>query len=183
MIVIAASGPSLSQEQADICRRHGVEIMVVNDAYRLMPWANYHYASDYKWWAAHHDKAAIRPRFTNNSRAMREFGISATGIAMDGCNSGSHAMLLAYSWGKRRIALIGFDFGHSGGKAHFFGDHPKEVGPNATGCRMWLERLPRVISRMPGAKLVNCSSKTAIPETLIPRGDLEETLCLWKSAT
>lgn len=55
--VIVGSGPSLSQEQIYYIRekQYQVEIVAVNDNYKLFPNANYVIAGDLKWWRLHYD--------------------------------------------------------------------------------------------------------------------------------
>ena len=52
-IVIVASGPSLTQEQVDYCQDKA-DVMVINDNYKLAPWANWLYACDLDWWKLHY---------------------------------------------------------------------------------------------------------------------------------
>jgi hypothetical protein len=51
VIVVAATGPSLTEEVADMCRGH--RVIAVNDAYRLMSYADVLYACDAAWWKVH----------------------------------------------------------------------------------------------------------------------------------
>jgi len=52
--VLVASGPSLTQEQVDQCKGKAT-VMVINDNYKLAPWADHHYACDQHWWQWHED--------------------------------------------------------------------------------------------------------------------------------
>src|SRR5580765_1895454 len=47
---ILASGPSMSQQVADAVRR--LRTVVVNNTFRLAPWADILYAADSRWWHA-----------------------------------------------------------------------------------------------------------------------------------
>lgn len=51
IIVVAATGPSLTKEVAELCRGH--HCIAVNDAYKLFPFAEVLYACDAPWWKAH----------------------------------------------------------------------------------------------------------------------------------
>lgn len=57
-VVIMASGPSMSAEQADLVadwRLHDIthrQVITINDTYRLAPWADLVYACDGTWWRA-----------------------------------------------------------------------------------------------------------------------------------
>lgn len=56
-VVVAGSGPSLTSEQLVLAKQNDAKIIVVNDAYRLMPWADILYACD-AWWWRHNDFGA-----------------------------------------------------------------------------------------------------------------------------
>lgn len=172
-IIIAASGPSLTREQADMCAGH--DVMTVNNACRLFTGNRYHYAADYDWWAAYRHEVTARTSFTNAPRAVREFGVRPAGMRLDGSNSGSHALQLAHQLGHRRIVLIGFDFQHTDGRRHFFGSHPAGMR-DAAGVAIWLSRLPAVLRRLRGCEILNATPTTAIPAELIPRVTLQEAL-------
>jgi len=173
VIIIAASGPSLTPEQAKLTESH--KVLSVSNAFQLVPWAIAHYAADREWWDKYGHECHIRPAYTNSAKTADAHGIMMSPCHPIGANSGSHAMMLAYALGHRHMALIGFDFQHTGGQAHFFGDHPEGMR-NAAGCSQWLSHLPEVLKRMPGAAIVNCSTETAIPDRLIPRKGLSEVL-------
>lgn len=49
------------------------------------------------------------------------------GMIRYGENAGFQAVNLAMLFGCRRIVLVGFDMRHVEGRAHFFGNHPKEL--------------------------------------------------------
>lgn len=55
--IVAATGPSLTQDVADLCEsatRHAlIGTIAVNDAHRLMPWAEVLYSCDAAWWQHH----------------------------------------------------------------------------------------------------------------------------------
>jgi hypothetical protein len=48
-VVVVATGPSLVQEDVDACRG-ACPVIVVNDAYRMAPWADVMYACDRQFW-------------------------------------------------------------------------------------------------------------------------------------
>lgn len=47
-VAVLAGGPSLTPEQAELCR--GIPCIAVNDQYLLAPWAEVLYFADGKWW-------------------------------------------------------------------------------------------------------------------------------------
>lgn len=52
-VIVAATGPFLTPEVAELCGRSRLRTIVVNDAWRLMPWADILYACDGPWWDKH----------------------------------------------------------------------------------------------------------------------------------
>jgi len=75
--VVVASGPSLTREDVEYCRDKA-KVIVVNDCYRLAPWADICYASDYDWYRLHIN--AIRNSFfgrcvTVDVDAAAQFGV------------------------------------------------------------------------------------------------------------
>lgn len=50
---IFATGPSLNSEDALLCKHAGFLTVAVNDAYKLAPWADIHFAADDRWWDLH----------------------------------------------------------------------------------------------------------------------------------
>ena len=51
--IVAATGVSLTPEVAETCRRSRCPVIAVNDAYRLLPFADILYACDGAWWDTH----------------------------------------------------------------------------------------------------------------------------------
>src|SRR5262245_37395337 len=47
-VIVAAPGPSLTQEVAERCR--GYTCLAIKEAYRLLPWAEVLYGGDPKFW-------------------------------------------------------------------------------------------------------------------------------------
>jgi hypothetical protein len=141
-VIVAAPGPSLTVEVAERCRGH--RTIVVQDAWRLLPWAEALYGCDLTWWEHHNgvpdfagEKWSTHDDGTNDKRdAEAKYGVkliagkAAESFSTDpavlhyGSNSGFQAVNLAIVWGAARIVLVGFDMRVVGGKRHFFGDHP-----------------------------------------------------------
>lgn len=135
-VVLVASGASAGQ--ADLALARDWPVVVVNDAWRLAPWAAALYAADRGWWLRHYSEVATTfhgERWTQDKTAAAELclqriegqhrsGLCTTpGRIYFNSNSGAQAMNLAYHWGARRFVLVGYDMGGP----HFFGDHPPEL--------------------------------------------------------
>lgn len=152
--IVAATGPSLTDEVVKKVRMtrwlERWRVIAINDAYKVMPWADAMYACDNQWWlkvprdfsqfsgelwTSHEDNDVndyrpIAEKFPAvNAIAGKcgsEFSLDPTVINY-GWNSGFQAINLALLKGCRRIVLVGFDHRHVNGQSHFFGDHPKEI--------------------------------------------------------
>lgn len=149
--IVAAPGPSLTEEVAQKCRMkrwlEGWRIVVVQDAYRLMPFADAMYGCDDRWWNLHGDCAGFQGEkwSTHEMDGNDKLGIAdkygVRLVAGDhgddfstdptrinyGWNSGFQGLNLALLKGCTRIVLVGFDMRSVGGKSHFFGDHPPKL--------------------------------------------------------
>lgn len=122
--------------------------MVVQDAYRLMPWADVLYGCDARWWNAHKGTDFAGEKWSTHSKAghaddkletSEKYGLrlvagtQAAGFSTDpglihyNDNSGFQAVNLAILMASPYIVLVGFDMRHIEGKSHFFGDHPSDL--------------------------------------------------------
>lgn len=151
---VVASGPSLTKETAWLVRKsrwlNESNVIVVNDAYKLLLCADVLYAADYAWWKKHNGAKEFRgERWTSHSKSTNfvddksevasQFNLNlvnardADGFSTDGksinygnplyAHSGFQAVNLAVMFGAKRICLVGFDYGFKGSSAHFFGNH------------------------------------------------------------
>jgi hypothetical protein len=194
---VAATGPSLTPDVAAACRGH--RVIAVNDAYRLLPFADILYACDAAWWGvhrgapvfsgerwschgsrAHNDKLACADRYALNLVQ----GDSREGFSFDparihyGSNSGFQAINLGIHFGsglsRRRILLVGFDMHAPGGRAHFFGDHPPGLAQDKNYGR-FLSAFERAAKALPpGLKIINCTPGSAL--RCFPMADLNDAL-------
>lgn len=188
--IVAAPGPSLTEEVAELCR--GERVIAVNDAYRLLPWADVKYACDAAWWEVHRMNVLTGERWTshslapkNDKRSMSDGfhvieGRNGEGFSRDpavihyASNSGFQAVNLAILFGADPIILVGFDMREVGGKRHFFGNHkaplrdghpfPVWVGHFARAAKK-LGPAPRIINATPGSALT-CFPMMPLAEAL-----------------
>ena len=77
-------------------------------------------------------------------------------------NSGAQAINLAYLKGATRIILLGYNMQNTGGKSHWFGDHPKELTNGQ--YHTYVERFTRLAADLAaeGVEVINCSRETAL---------------------
>lgn len=181
LCIVAATGPSLTPEVAEMCRGH--DVIAVNDAWRLIPWAVALYACDAKWWAHHKGAPEFRgerwsshgPGNSNDKRRVaREYGLrlvagrNGRGLSDDpafinlGRNSGFQALGLAVLFGARRIVLVGFDMSVRGGRRHFFGDHPRPLS-NFGDYRRFVPAFEEAAKALPpGVTVINATPGSAL---------------------
>lgn len=194
-MVVAGGGPSLTAADLERCRGRA-RVIVVNDAYRLAPWADLLYAGDRQWWWAHWDSAGAfagpkvglltagrePPDFRRPVLLLRSTG--PEGLELDpsrgirtGGNSGHQAVNLAVHLGAKRLVLLGFDMQAVNGRAHWHGDHGNGLGnPRQLHFDRWRSSAAGLAKALKaaGIEAVNCSRATAL--TSFTRAALEEVL-------
>lgn len=189
-IVCIGGGPSLTPADAATCHGHA-RVIAVNDAYRMVPWADVLFAADLKWWGWHPDAAAVFPGLkyrlppaddTLPSSVVMLGRTGQLGLETDprALRSGGHSgyaaiNLAAHLVGPRgKIVLLGYDLQPaSNGVHHWFGDHPDRSHPRYARWRDVYSSLLAPLAAC-GITIVNASRVTAI--TAIPRVSLEQAL-------
>lgn len=183
-VVCIGGGPSLTVEDVNFVRGRA-RVIAINDAYKLAPWADVLYACDGKWWNWHQGV----PTFTGLRYALVRSASRWTvdvlkntgpeGLELDpsglrtGKNSGYQAINLAVHLGGTRVLLLGYDMQATGGKEHWFGDHPnKSPSPYPS----WLREFDTIVGplKAAGVHVVNCSRRTAL--TCFPQMPIEQAL-------
>lgn len=192
-IVLIASGPSVTKGQVNTVKDAWVdgrvEVITVNDSYKLAPWASGHYACDPEWWAVHvygvrdtnipylwcQDETCCEqwglwwtPGPDRNSRRGPSAGLYL-GEGPQQLNYGNHSgfqtLNIAVRLGAKRILLLGYDLCWSpdGKKAHWFGDHPPSLNRKpsyANWATFYTQARPQLDEL--GIEVINCSSISAI---------------------
>lgn len=198
--IVAASGPSLTEEVAARCRG-GERVIAVNDAYRLLPFAAILYACDARWYDVHEgcpdfagerwSSHSLAPR--NDKRAAAErYGLTVIagqerpGFSADpavihyGNNSGFQAVNLAILFGADPIVLVGFDMREVGGKRHFFGNHAAPLR-DGHSFAAWVARFERAANLLgPAPRILNATPGSAL--ACFPMVDLADTLGMAEAA-
>lgn len=178
-VVIMASGPSMSQEIADQVYASELPTIVVNDTYRLAPWADLHYAADSQWWEVNEAEivkrsnsfpplrvtASLRCRVTSfpikklQQTGTKGFDPNPKYIRTGG-NSGYQAVHLAIHTGAAQILLCGYDMQPVGGKHHWFGSHTEHLhDPHYTSYEVWPRRFEAFVGL---TEILNCTPGSAI---------------------
>lgn len=185
--IVAATGPSLTPEIAEKCKS---PVIAVNDAWRLIPWADVLYAADPAWWAISRprskwhrwdggefwsctaDNGKMPP---DRKQAFDKLDVSikihkgreGNTFSTDpewlhfGRNSGFQAINLAIHLGAKEIRLVGFDMQKTGGKAHFFGSHPKELC-NDSDYPLFVSAFDEAARNLKGVRIINCNRQSAL---------------------
>ena len=146
--------------------------------------ADHLYSCDQHWWHHHiHDinmgftgkRWSCEPYSNSNwgKRDPTEWGVTVlrcdvagTGLSTDpevligGGNSGYQAIGLALHLGAQRIILLGYDMTWTGGKSHWFGDHPTKF--NKTNPERYISGFRTIRPSDYGLEIINCSRSTAL---------------------
>lgn len=201
--IVAAPGPSLTP---DVVKRvrfarwlDGWRLIVVQDAYKALPYADILYGCNPSWWRVHqhckgfdgekwssHEAATAQAGNVNDKTDVaQKFGVKlirgkdGPGFSFDpevihyGSNSGFQALNIALLFGSPKIVLVGFDMRCVGGKSHFFGDHPKELHQNSDEhYRAYVKHFERAAKRLPARiSILNATPNSAL--NCFPMVDLE----------
>jgi hypothetical protein len=150
-----------------------VPTIVINDTFRLAPWAALLYAADAAWWQANPAALAFAGlKVTVDSvpgvESLRNTGSAGfdpdPGCIRTGSNSGYQGVHIAAQAGAARILLCGFDMSAARG-AHWFGAHP--AGLVNTEPHTY-ERFIRKFGELKvaldalGIEVVNCTPGSAL---------------------
>ena len=155
-------------------------MIVINDSYRLAPWADCHYFCDPRWldWHKFQPEWSLFRGFRITMQSgngaptpyltLRNAGTNVVSAERDaigtGRNSGFQAINLAFHLGAKRIVLLGYDMQPGPkGEIHFFGDHPtptKGTIFQSTFAKTFDVLAAAAIER--GIEIVNATRRTAL---------------------
>ena len=194
LIIVAAPGPSLTEEVAETCR--GIPIIAIKQAALRIPWATAMYACNaWMWdlwggfpkfegerWSLHHrldrkDWLVDQYRL----RLVRGGGMNLGRFSDDpsvvnyGMCSGFATVGIAIHWLKRpgRILLVGFDFRMVGTRQYWNGPHPK--GRQGGQFQAYARCFEEAAKQMPqGVEIINATPKSAL--ACFPMMPLEQAL-------
>lgn len=167
-------------------QQSGWKTIVVQDAYRLMPWADVLYGCDPKWWKHHNGTNFAGEKWSTHdgssgssnhkTEAHKKWGVkcvkgvmaASEGFSLDpeiihyGNNSGYQAINLAILFGAEHIILIGFDMQRTNGKAHFFGNHPNGLD-SGSNYSEFIRHFDKAAELLPDdIKIVNATHGSAL---------------------
>jgi len=180
--VVAATGPSLTEEVAERCR--GKNVIAVNDAWQLMPFAQVLYGPDPEWWVSSNPssfggdkwictqtrgvidtkrKAVIEKFCLNVIRLDNKPGFSTKPNRIHhGLNAGFQAINLAICFGAKLVRLVAFDMQVVKSRRHFFGDHPHPL-TNINHYDMFIPSFEKAAELLPDdIEIINCTPGSAL---------------------
>lgn len=177
-VVLIASGPSLAPADVNLARNKAL-VAVVNVNHELAPWADLLYACDGKWWDCHRP-AFVGEKWTQCIKSAETYGLNfipgihAPGLSFEaglihfgaisgGGNSGFQLLNLVIQLGAREIGLLGYDMQPTGGKNHWFGNHPAGFQePKQFG--QWIASFEIAAKQLAwsGIRIINCSRESAL---------------------
>lgn len=181
VIACVASGPSLTEADCALLASSGIEAIVVNTSWKMMPSARHLYAGDFQWWQANHE---ILPseitRWSSSHATCSRYNARLFESPINGSfNSGQRAILLARKLGADLIILLGYDCSISEG-AHWHADHSDGLkNPDARSVMRWRREFSELTQCVPNDIIINCSRHTEL--SLFKKADLEEQLAACKN--
>jgi hypothetical protein len=188
--VIVASGPSASL--VDLTQTIGkTKFVVINNSWKLAPWADFLFAADYKWWRACNGCPEFQGwKVTSDRRAAetQEWGlfrivalladdrIQTHGSTIGwGGNSGFQALNMVVHFQCSRIILVGFDATIKFG-LHWHAPHPGSENPTPSKSLRWQRSMDGAFPVLEniGVRVVNCSEKSSLKK--YPKMSFEDAL-------
>jgi hypothetical protein len=182
-VAVLASGPSMTPRVAAAVR--SIPTIVINDTFRLAPWAALLYAADAAWWQANPDALAFAGlKVTVDSVPGVESLSNSGSTGFDpnphcirtGSNSGYQGVHIAAQAGAARILLCGFDMSAAKG-AHWFGPHGDGlVNTTPETYARFIRRFDelKVALDARGVECLNCTPGSALK--CFPFADLADIL-------
>ena len=187
-VVIMASGHGMSKAVADAVEPAFAPCIVINNTYKLAPWADMLYAADHEWWLANPEamsfeglKVTIRGTPHRSIRWLDYTGNEGfepdPAFVRTGCNSGYQAVHIAAHAGASRILLCGFNL--EGGHWHPAHPAPLKQTPLDEYAR-WIRKFETLVEplRARNVQVLNCTPHSALK--CFPYVELEEALATIK---
>lgn len=188
-IFILGCGPSLRGFDPASIRGQG-PVIVINDSFQLVPYADVLYFCDLKWWNTRREK--VQKTFHGSLIVTLENQIATvhalhqtgkTGLEVDptglrtGANSGYQAINLAVHFGAKRIVLLGYDMKVRGNWMHW-NIRPERMNPSRqqmilNSFNTYFPHLKEPLETL-GIEVINATPDSAL--TVWPHVPLEHLL-------
>lgn len=172
--VVVASGPTAAEVPLEKARGRA-RLIVVNESWRLAPWADILYACDAKWWQ-HCWPDGFAGMKVAYELPIGRYGITsvdvrrdchriemAPGILGDGGSSGFQALNLAVQLGARRVILVGYDM-RADFAVHWHGRYENLTNPGLRQFSIWKSAMDGVARELEvlGVEVLNASPISAL---------------------
>lgn len=191
-VILAASGPSAKTTNIRRAISRGAYVVVVNETWRLAPWADMLYFCDARWAIKNHGVPGFKQMKVSQDRVSAELYkdvkrvycvkgenkliFENKGFICWAGNSGMQALNLVAQFNPARILLVGYDMTIEKG-LHWHGSHKHGLpNPKEPHIDRWrrLMNLSAPILAERGIEVVNCSLDSAV--TAYPKMTIEEAL-------
>lgn len=186
---IIGGGPSITNYNLDLLK--GKKVILTNNAYQLMPWADFLFFMDKEWIEKHHIAIAKLHcvKFTvmrNTSNYQRKMNLkfierdSAYGFSRrqnritHGGNSGYCALQLGYLFGARRFILVGFDMRTVNKKHNYHNQHKRKMEVNIYETNYIKHFKSLENCKQFGVEIINTTPDSAL--ACFPFMDFEEVI-------
>lgn len=184
--VLVASGPSAKDVDLEKVRGKA-RVVVINNSWKLAPWADVLYASDGRWWQSVKGCPEFQGRkITQDNGAAKHYGLDLIKVVPHRYelvmeppghvgwfgHSGGHVLNLVLQWGVSVVKLVGYDLSIRNG-LHWHGRHSRGLNnPTAMNIERWRRLLDEQAERISalGVEVVNCSPGSALRN--FPKGEL-----------
>lgn len=197
-IFIIGGGPSLRGVSLDCLR--GRRCIVINSSYTIVPWADWLFFGDQRWWLEHDERPAMKAfggRILTCSSSVSHHRvykvnrvIPPPGLAFSNDSVASQrtstqgAMNLAFHLGASRIVLVGIDMGRApDGTTHHHIPHPWKPRPGNVVWDEQLEQMEKIVAPLKkrNVEVINTSPVSRIEwwpkATLIEAVAMESRKC------
>lgn len=173
--IILASGPSLDDEDIDVCRKSRWNVITINNTWARYPDCDIIYGGDYIWWKEHHKLIKSNAEFWScNQHASLSFNLNYHQVPPGTYNSGMRAIELAVKLGAEHVILLGYDCSLSHG-SHWHGNHDTTANPTDELITLWKQHFSHVAKKLNHkVNIVNCSRFTELD--VFRRASLCDTL-------
>lgn len=176
--VLVASGPSAKDVDLEKVRGKA-RVVVINNSWKLAPWADVLYASDGRWWQSVKGCPDFKGRkITQDNGAAKHYELDLIRVVPRRYelvmeppghvgwfgHSGGHVLNLVLQWGVSVVKLVGYDLSVANG-LHWHGRHSRGLNnPTAMNIERWRRLLDEQAERISalGVEVVNCSPDSAL---------------------
>lgn len=174
---LLAGGPSLQGFDSEQLRGHG-RVIVVNDSFRLCPWADLLFFGDRQWWEWRRTEleswtdrmittAPIPDPAVHRVTLTGKDGLEVLPDRVRGNNSGYMAINVAYHLGVKRIVLLGYDMKLEGARTHWHKGYDDKISLDRRRVVLGQEMLcefPTLVEplKTAGVEVINANPDSAI---------------------